>query len=346
MSAGFGFSVGDIVAGLKLIKQSVEALQDTKGSTADYQALTHEIDSLKDGLEAIEDLRLHQHFGPRSKQGIAVHEAVARCCHCLNTFLSTISKYQPWLQKNARPGSSWKASWKKIQWALCKKDDVNRFRAQLERHCSSISMLLVTLQVSQSFEQSAQQQYHHQLAVDSHSKTLHLQRNFDQTTSLLVGLNLEQRHLFQSLVDSNLRLVASNERMTYEMQHMRDAVQLQLDLPPQVVLQKPITLLDACGQISAFHLDFITCPEALLAVLKIRFEKYGVKPEALQMLDDSQFVLKDYKGTLDLSKPWSQVLRPNQKVDMSMVFRRDRPSYACPVCQRENEGKMDAEIEW
>ncbi|KAL8807266.1 MAG: hypothetical protein Q9182_000771 [Xanthomendoza sp. 2 TL-2023] len=346
MSAGFGFSVGDIVAALKLIKQSVEALQDTKGSTADYQALSHEIDSLRDGLEAIEDLRLHQRGGPRSKQNVAVQEAVARCCHCLDTFLSAISKYQPWLQKNRPPGVSWRASLKKIQWALCKKDDVNRFRAQLERHCSSISMLLVTLQISQTFETSAQQQNYHQSAIDFHSKTLDLQRNFDQTTALLVGLNLDQRHLFQSLVDSNRRLVAGNERMTYEMQQMRDAVQLQLDLPPQVVLQKPVTLLDACGQISAFHLDFITCPEALLAVLKIRFQQHGVKQEALQMLDDSQFVLKNYKGQLDLSKPWSQVLRPNQKVDMSMVFLRDLSSYACPVCQCENEGKIDAEIEW
>ncbi|KAI4236893.1 MAG: hypothetical protein LQ349_002254, partial [Xanthoria aureola] len=78
MSAGFGFSVGDIVAGLKLVKQSIEALQDTKGSSGDYQALTREIDSLKDGLEAIEDLKLDQRFGPKSKQGLAVQEAISR----------------------------------------------------------------------------------------------------------------------------------------------------------------------------------------------------------------------------------------------------------------------------
>ncbi len=147
MAAGFGFSVGDIVAGLKLIKQSIEAVQDTKGSATDYQALSHEIDSLKDGLEAIEDLRLHQRFGPKSKQGFAVQEAISRCWHCIDTFLSTTANYQPWLQSDAPQSFSWKANFRKIQWALCKKDDVNRFRAQLERHCSSISMLLMTLQV-------------------------------------------------------------------------------------------------------------------------------------------------------------------------------------------------------
>lgn len=147
MSAGFGFSVGDLVLGLKLIKQSIEALGDTKGSSAEYQALTHEIDSLKDGLEAVEDLRLDNRLGPESKTCIAIQEAVSHCQRCIDVFLSTITKYQPWLRTNESSGSAWKVNLRKIQWALCKREDVNRFRSQLERHSSSISMLLVTLQV-------------------------------------------------------------------------------------------------------------------------------------------------------------------------------------------------------
>lgn len=147
MSAGFGFSIGDLVLGLKLIKQSIEALEDTKGSSANYQALHHEIHSLQDGLEAVQELRLEKRLGPKSKSGIAIQDAVVRCQRCINVFLSTISKYQPWLKTNNASISAWKANLRKIQWALCKKEDVIRFRAQLERHSSSISMLLVTLQV-------------------------------------------------------------------------------------------------------------------------------------------------------------------------------------------------------
>ncbi|KAL8997947.1 MAG: hypothetical protein Q9169_002869 [Polycauliona sp. 2 TL-2023] len=154
--------------------------------------------------------------------------------------------------------------------------------------------------------------------LDSHNLALDSQKNYRQTTILLAGLSLEQRQLFQSLIESNRRLVESNERMSYEMQQMRDVVQIQLEMPPQVILQKPVTLLDACGQVSAFHLDFINCPEAFLAVLKIRFRQHGVEQRGLQMLDDSQFVLEDRRGKLDLSRPWSQILRPSQKVDMSM----------------------------
>ncbi|KAL9596324.1 MAG: hypothetical protein Q9219_005878 [cf. Caloplaca sp. 3 TL-2023] len=332
MSAGFGFSVGDLVLGLKLIKQSIDALEDTKGSSAGYQALICEIDSLNDGLEAVENLRLEQRFGSKSKPCIAIGEAVLRCHDCIDLFLSTIAKYQPWLRTNRISGSVWKAKLKKIQWAICKKDDIGLFRAQLERQSSSISMLLVTLQV-QTFEQSAQLEDQRRATADCQTRTLDLQKNFGVTSSLLLGLNLEQRQLIQSLIETNRQLAQANQRITDELRQIRGAVQLQVELPPQVLLQKPVTLLDACGRISAFHLDFITCPEALLAVLKIRFEQYGIEERGIQMLDKSQFVLEDRSGKVDLSKPWTKILRPSQKIDMSMVFQSDDPSSICPACK-------------
>ncbi|KAL8654560.1 MAG: hypothetical protein Q9210_001432 [Variospora velana] len=339
MSAGFGFSVGDLVLGLKLIKQSIEALEDTKGSSADYQALSLEIDSLKDGLEAVEDLRLDERLGPKSKACIAVHDAVSRCQRCIDVFLSTITKYQPWLRTIEPSGSSWKANMKKIQWALCKKDDVSRFRAQLERHSSSISMLL-------SFEHSAKQCHQQQFAIESHGKTVAVQKQFDQTTALLLGLSMEQRQAFQSLIESNHQLASANEHMAYELQQMRGAVQLQLELPPQVLLQKPVTLLDACGKVSAFHLDFINCAEAFLAVVRIRFQQYGVNRRGIRMLDESQFVLEDHSGRVDLSKPWLQVLKPSQKINMSMVFYPGEPLSECPACRSESHGRAGMPIEW
>lgn len=343
MSVGFGFSVGDILMGLKLIKQSIEALQDTKGSSADFKALGHEIDTLKDGLEAVEELKLDQRFGPKSKQAAAIRQAVSRCRQCIETFLSTVAKYQPWLRTKAPAGAAWKASLKKVQWALCKKDDVNRFRAQMERHSSCISMLLVTFQVSQSFEQSTRQESQHANAMKLNDQKQGLR--FDQTNALLMGLTLDQRQLFLSLLESNRQLIQANERIAHEMQHMRGAVQLHYELPPQVALQKPVTLLDACGKVSAFHLDFVDCAQAFLAVLKIRFQQHGVTELGLKMLDDSQFVLEDFKGKLDLAEPWSQIMRPGQKIDMSMLFHRGVPWNTCPGCQMENEVDFESATE-
>lgn len=199
---------------------------------------------------------------------------------------------------------------------------------------------------SQSFEQSAQRQHQDQLALESHGKSLAIQGGFEQTSALLLGLNLEQRQLFQTLIESNRQLVHANERIAYELEQMRSAVQLHLELPPQVFLQKPVTILDACGKVSAFHLEFINCAEAFLAVMKIRFQQYGVSLRGIKMLDESCFILQDHKRTLDLSKPWSQVLRPSQKLNMSMLFHRNSPLSVCPACQSESLGTLEPPFEW
>ena len=147
MSLGFGFSVGDIITGLTFIKQAIDALHDTKGAASDYQALIEEVDGLKDGLQAIQDLKLDHSLGSTSKQSIAIEQAVSRCQRCIDAFLATIAKYQPWLHTKIPTVLVWKINVKKIKWALCKKEDVRKFRSQLERHSSSINMLLLTLQM-------------------------------------------------------------------------------------------------------------------------------------------------------------------------------------------------------
>ena len=188
---------------------------------------------------------------------------------------------------------------------------------------------------SQSFEQCTRHESQHAIAMKSHNQRLDLR--FDETNALLTGLTLDQRQLFLSLLESNRQLIQANECIAHELQQMRGAVQLHYELPPEVALQKPVTLLDACGKVSAFHLDFVNCAQAFLAVLKIRFQQYGIGELGLKMLDESQFVLEDFKGKLDLTKPWSQIMRPGQKIDMSMILRRGLPWNCCPNCQLENE---------
>ena len=174
---------------------------------------------------------------------------------------------------------------------------------------------------------------------------INVEENLKSAAKLFVGLSLEQRHLFQCLLESNNRLVQANEQINAELQQMRLMVQTQLEIPPQVALQRPVTLLDACGSISAFHLDFINCTEAFLAVLKIRFHQQGVNDDGIQMLENSQFVLQDYKGNIDLSQPWQRVFRPNQKVDMSMKFRHSFPARTCPACSHKEKSQTEL-TEW
>ncbi|KMU91884.1 hypothetical protein CIHG_09736 [Coccidioides immitis H538.4] len=67
MAAGFGFSVGDMIAGLKFIYVSCEALKCASASRMEYLALRTEIQSLLTALEAIDDLDLERLSGKNLK---------------------------------------------------------------------------------------------------------------------------------------------------------------------------------------------------------------------------------------------------------------------------------------
>lgn len=139
----FGFSVGDLVAGINLVKDLIKALEDGAGASAEYRELIAELYTLEVALQQVNHLKLED---SRRLQRIAVEHAAAQCQHTIDEFLKKISKFQPSLRAG---GSSkpWKDSLRKIQWALCKKEDVDRFRAEINGHASSINILLTTLQL-------------------------------------------------------------------------------------------------------------------------------------------------------------------------------------------------------
>ena len=84
--------------------------------------------------------------------------------------------------------------------------------------------------------------------------------------------------------------------------------------------------------------------QALITVLKIRFKVVG-----LQKIETGQYALEDTrrKKDLDLTEPWTKVVRPGQHISMSMIFRlEEAPTTRCPGCGKENQGSNIGEIIW
>lgn len=330
MAVGFGFSMGDLVTGLQVIKDSIAAVKDGKGASAHYAGLLTEIECLQDALEGIEELRLD--LNGSAKQRGAIDRAVAACRKCIDDFIASIVKYQPHLQLNT---SGWVSNYRKIKWAVCRKDDVTEFRAQLERHASTIHMLLITFQ--------SKARGTAQVSISSTTFELREQRTEteNRTTAMLKSLSLEQRQCFEFLMLQNKELVRS-------VQELNRMLKVQTALPPQVLLQKPVILLDAFGKIAPFHLDFIDSMECFTAVLKIRFRQAGVGKVGLSKLEHREFTIQEtrHKRPVDLSKPWTTLFSPGQEVDMSMVFHRFAcPPNTCPGCSRNNENDEE-QGEW
>lgn len=319
MAVGFGFSTSDLFAALKIIKDSVEAVNDRRGAAADYADLASEIGSLWDGLEAVEDIQSNPDLS--DKQTAAIKRAVDACYASVESFLESISAYQPHLSASS---SGLVSNYRKIRWALCKKDDVAKFRARLERHSSSINMLLITFQAKQSL-----------VAKESRSNILvtAMQSEEDSIAGMIKGLSIEQRQFFIIMNQQNKQLMQSIE-------DMRMMLQLQAKVPPQVMLQQPVILLDPFGKTAPFHLEFINSLECFMAVLKTRFTDAGVTPAGLSKLDNHDFLIQDSprKRLIDVKKNWTSVFTPGQNADMSMIFHRFAcPPSTCPVCLEKNE---------
>jgi len=139
----FGFSVGDFVSGINLIRELTKALEDSAGSAAEYRELIKELYSLERALLEVKALDLDE---SQHAQQVALRQAATQCQQTIDGFLQKIRKFQPALCTGGSK-SSWRDGLRKVEWALYKKEDVEKFRAQINGHTASINILLMTVQL-------------------------------------------------------------------------------------------------------------------------------------------------------------------------------------------------------
>jgi hypothetical protein len=105
-----------------------------------------------------------------------------------------------------------------------------------------------------------------------------------------------------------------NERLGTHLNEVKAIVQSQRELPPQVLLQRPVILIDAFdGRPLPFHLDFIDSLEALVAVFMIRFRDKGAT--ALDRIHQHDFCTYEHskQRLINTRAPWSKVFKVSRK---------------------------------
>jgi hypothetical protein len=143
MSVGFGFSIGDFIAGIQLVRDVIASLRSTAGSASEYQNLIYELFGLERALLEVKALKLDD-CQPAQLNDLKC--VAIECQESIDRFLLEIRKYQPSLNAQGS-GSRVRDGLRKIQWALCKKGDVELFKAEVMRHTASINLLLATAQM-------------------------------------------------------------------------------------------------------------------------------------------------------------------------------------------------------
>ena len=143
MAVGFGFSLGDILAGIGAIKTSISAFSDTRGATKDHKLLCDTLERLNETLELIREIEVDPLHDARQRE--AIQKAVEQCQSCINDFLYTIAKYKI-VQPGIQP-AIWKlrvkAGVKKVQWALCTKEDIVKFRGYMQLQLTLLMFCLL-----------------------------------------------------------------------------------------------------------------------------------------------------------------------------------------------------------
>ncbi|PMD53620.1 uncharacterized protein K444DRAFT_646579 [Hyaloscypha bicolor E] len=110
-------SVSNFISALELVATGIDALCESGESFAEFRSLVAQLETLQVALESVNCLEVDD-----AQQGGSPHCA----------------------------GWEWgkvKDGWMKIRWALCKKEDLSRFKLDLVVHTESIQMLLTTLRI-------------------------------------------------------------------------------------------------------------------------------------------------------------------------------------------------------
>ena len=153
MSIGFGFSFGDFVTALGLVRDVIEALQDSGTARVEYRQLLRQLYSLEKALQHVNRLELDEveeiDGVDRSSEIAALREAASQCQRSIDDFFMRIRRYIPHLSegRSSNVGFKWKVALKKVQWAVCHKGDIAKLQADVVGHTQSIEMLLAAIQM-------------------------------------------------------------------------------------------------------------------------------------------------------------------------------------------------------
>lgn len=362
MPITFG-SVGDIISLSILIKDLVRSLDNSRGSPAEYQAVIRELWGLDHALLEVEVLfrSCEQTVYLRALR-VTVNECVEQCRNCIVKFHEQIKKFEKSLQSGGSD-SFIRDIAMKIRWQVSK-DDLAKFRAEINAHCFSINMLLTTTGVTLAKLNDENVQTSLRQSELSHAKSsatqayelTEIKSRLEDNNALIkaaasetkdLGLRFDMDYLKSLGADilSFMQKIWKVNFLTY-----KAVISLQTSIPAQLErcwTQEPATLEDALGRVTAVHLEFLDSWEAFEAVLEVRFRQLPGHRKIRQ----GEYALQasSWERDVERSLALNRCFLPGQRINMSMIFdgKFGRLS-SCPGCHlvtSKTEEELDSQVQ-
>lgn len=134
----FGFSVGDCLTAVLIIKDIVVSLSGSRGSASEFQELTKELSNLEHVLNVIKAL---PDDGSQYQNLDAIKQTATDCQSMLDRYATRLLKYQKSLGAGQSDGVVKDAA-KKIRWTLSMKQDVQSMREYVAQHVATVNAQL------------------------------------------------------------------------------------------------------------------------------------------------------------------------------------------------------------
>ncbi|MCJ1456069.1 hypothetical protein MMC28_006426 [Mycoblastus sanguinarius] len=346
MTPAFGFSIGDIISAINLIRKISKALKETGGASSAYQDAIIELEGLKHALQQLEA------FEPTEDNISHVNAIRGMALACklpLQDFMTKLEKYESslgaWAYRNPRSTIG-----RKARWAVSFGQEVEKFRALVAAKQISINLLL-TMHCSQTFSSinSRSKREHGDLIskiVENQAALLQVQGIVENTEGRMGGIKATSEARLDAMLSKSdathasvMSLRTLGERIlgfvrTFP-REIRDLLQkiLQADWRTyQAVLQiqehlarsptslqeSNIQFTNALGEFRRLPYEYFCQWEPFEGFLRAQFKN---KPGETKILDESYHIidLKNHKSIVK-KEHWSRSISQGAILAMSMIM--------------------------
>ncbi|KAL8948158.1 MAG: hypothetical protein Q9222_005635, partial [Ikaeria aurantiellina] len=255
MTPAFGFSAGDVVHAIGLIRKVQKALKDTGGASAEYQHVIIELNGLENVLRQLEALEPNEN---NVNQVNAIRGMALACQIPLRDFLTKVERYDSSMSPFSKR-TSFKAMRHKTVWALSVNEDVTKLRALIAAKVLSINLILATFtSLDHRFEQDR---------MITASKLDNISTNIKRSASAMFSLRTLASQFASFMLSwpretrEQIRRILQNN---YRIYHLLLDVQNSIVARPTTILDSDIKFEDALGRTmhlpyNYFH-DWEVCP--------------------------------------------------------------------------------------
>ncbi|KAL2065230.1 hypothetical protein VTL71DRAFT_2899 [Oculimacula yallundae] len=328
----FGFSAGDVIAVCILVKDVIKALDDIQGASSEFQQLSRELWSLDRALLEVEMLsRTCDTSVEPNTLSQTTKRVVDQCRECIELFLRKLKTYSRSLREGGS-GDRVRDAGKKIKWILTQKEEIARFRTEINGHSSIINIKTTKLAERDISDQllGAQGQrasIQHQQRASLSLIQEKLQEN-DRT--------LKENYFFKLGVELKTMMFSI---WTINFKTYNAVMDLQTHLPREFKpcwIQEPLTLTDALGRVTPIHPELIGSWDVLQSVLVTRFDRLPGHKKIVRR----EHALRTHEANLehynDFTQPFESAFLPGRKFEMRLFFvaSEDQEIDLCPTCRR------------